>query len=86
LALRPGQLKALVITNGINTALIALVTGMAGAAVLASALRALPLGEASLDPAVMAGVAGLLHTVALCELRSGAVRDPHRSDGSAAPR
>jgi hypothetical protein len=37
---------------------------MAGAAVLASALRALLLGEAPLDAAVMAGVAGFL-TVAL---------------------
>jgi hypothetical protein len=38
---------------------------MAGAAVLASALRALLLSEAPLDPAIRAGVAGLLLTVGL---------------------
>jgi putative ABC transport system permease protein len=61
----PGQLKALVIRNGIKTAVIGLLAGMAGAAVLASALRALLYGVAPLDPAVMAGVAALLLTVAL---------------------
>jgi putative ABC transport system permease protein len=60
----PGQLKALVIRSGIKTALIGLVAGMAGAAVLASGLRALLFGVAPLDPAVMAGVAALLLTVA----------------------
>jgi putative ABC transport system permease protein len=61
----PGQLKALVIGNGIKTALVGLLAGMAGAAVLASALRALLFGVAPLDPTVMAGVAALLLTVAL---------------------
>jgi putative ABC transport system permease protein len=61
----PGQLKALVLRNGIKTALIGLLAGMAGAAALASALRALLYGVAPLDPAVMAGVAVLLLTVAL---------------------
>jgi len=60
----PGQLKALVIRNGIKTALIGLSAGMAGAAALALALRALLYGVAPLDPAVMAGVAALLLTVA----------------------
>jgi ABC-type antimicrobial peptide transport system permease subunit len=61
----PGQLKALVIQSGIRTALIGLLAGMAGAAALASALRALLFGVAPLDPGVMAGVAALLLTVAL---------------------
>jgi putative ABC transport system permease protein len=61
----PGQLKALVIRNGIKTALIGLLAGMAGAAALASGLRALLYGVAPLDPAVMAGVAALLLTVVL---------------------
>jgi len=61
----PGQLKALVIRSGIQTALIGLLAGMAGAAALASSLRALLYGVAPLDPAVMAAVAALLLTVAL---------------------
>ncbi|MGO9261397.1 MAG: ABC transporter permease [Bryobacteraceae bacterium] len=61
----PGQLERLVIRSGIRTALIGLAAGMAGAAALASALRALLYGVAPLDPAVMAGVAALLLTVAL---------------------
>jgi putative ABC transport system permease protein len=61
----PGQLKSLVIRNGLKTALIGLFAGMAGAAALASALRALLFGVAPLDPGVMAGVAALLLTVAL---------------------
>ncbi len=61
----PGQLKSLVILNGLKTAMIGLVAGMAGAAALASALRALLYGVAPLDPEVMAGVAMLLLTVAL---------------------
>jgi putative ABC transport system permease protein len=61
----PGQLKVLVIRNGIKTALMGLAAGMAGAAALASALRALLFGVAPLDPGVMAGVAALLLTVAL---------------------
>jgi putative ABC transport system permease protein len=61
----PGQVKALVIRNGLKTAIIGLLAGMAGAAALASALRALLYGVAPLDPAVMAAVAGLLLTVAL---------------------
>ena len=60
----PGQLKALVLRNGIKTALIGLLAGMAGAAALASALRALLYGVAPLDPGVMAGVVLLLLTVA----------------------
>jgi len=61
----PRQLKALVIRSGIRTALIGLLAGMAGAAALASTLRALLYGVAPLDPAVMAAVAALLLTVAL---------------------
>jgi len=61
----PGQLKALVIRSGIQTALIGLVAGMAGAAALAAALHALLYGVAPLDPLVMFGVAVLLLTVAL---------------------
>jgi putative ABC transport system permease protein len=61
----PGQLKSLVIRRGIRTALIGLVAGMAGAAALASGLRALLYGVAPLDPLVMGGVAALLLTVAL---------------------
>jgi putative ABC transport system permease protein len=61
----PGQVKALVIRSGLKTALLGLLAGMAGAAALASALRALLYGVAPLDPVVMAGVAALLLTVAL---------------------
>ncbi len=61
----PRQLEALVVRNGIKTALLGLLVGMAGAAALASALRASLYGVAPLDPAVMAGVAALLLTVAL---------------------
>jgi putative ABC transport system permease protein len=61
----PGQLKTLVIRSGLKTALMGLAAGMAGAAALASALRALLYGVAPLDPTVMAGVAALLLTVAL---------------------
>ena len=61
----PGQLKVLVIRSGIRTALIGLLAGMAGAAALASALRALLYGVAPMDRGVMAGVAALLLTVAL---------------------
>ena len=61
----PRQIESLVIRKGIVTALGGLVAGMAGAAALASALRALLYGVAPLDPAVMAGVAALLLTVAL---------------------
>jgi len=61
----PRQVQALVIRRGIRTAIIGLLVGMAGAVALASALRALLYGVAPLDPAVMAGVAALLLTVAL---------------------
>jgi putative ABC transport system permease protein len=61
----PGQLQALVVRNGIQIVLVGLVAGMAGAVALASTLRALLYGVAPLDPAVMAGVAALLVTVAL---------------------
>ncbi|HEX3748845.1 MAG TPA: ABC transporter permease [Bryobacteraceae bacterium] len=61
----PGQLKRLVLVHGIRTALIGLAAGMAGAAALASGLRVTLYGVAPLDPAVMAGVAGLLFVVAL---------------------
>ncbi len=59
------QLETLVVRKGIKTALIGLLAGMAGAATLASALRAMLFGVAPLDPVVMAGVATLLLTVAL---------------------
>jgi putative ABC transport system permease protein len=61
----PGEIKALVIRSGLRTALIGLLAGMAGAAALASTLRALLYGVAPLDPVVMAGVAALLLTIAL---------------------
>jgi putative ABC transport system permease protein len=61
----PGQIKALVIRGGLKTALVGLGAGMAGAAALASALRALLYGVAPLDPAVMVGVAALLLAVVL---------------------
>jgi ABC-type antimicrobial peptide transport system permease subunit len=61
----PAQVKALVIRNGLKLALVGLLAGMAGAATLASALRALLFGVAPLDPLVMAAVAALLLTVAL---------------------
>jgi ABC-type antimicrobial peptide transport system permease subunit len=61
----PRQVKALVIRGGIGTALIGLLAGMAGAAALASVLRALLYGVAPLDPGVMGAVAALLLTVAL---------------------
>ena len=61
----PGQLKALVVRDGIRTALIGLAGGMAAGEALASALRALLFGVAPLDPPVMAAAAGLLLTVAL---------------------
>jgi putative ABC transport system permease protein len=60
-----GQLKSLVMLNGLTTAAIGLGAGMAGAVALASALRALLYGVAPLDPEVMLGVAALLLTVAL---------------------
>jgi len=61
----PRQLERLVIAHGIKTALIGLAAGLAGAAALASALRVALYGVATLDPAVMAGVAALLFAVAL---------------------
>jgi putative ABC transport system permease protein len=61
----PRHLKSLVVVHGIKTALIGLAVGMAGAALLASGLRVALYGVAALDPAVMAGVAGLLFAVTL---------------------
>jgi len=61
----PAQLKTLVIRSGIRTAAVGLLAGMAGAALLASTLRALLFGVTSADPAVMSGVAALLLMVAL---------------------
>jgi putative ABC transport system permease protein len=61
----PRQLKSLVILHGIKTALVGLAAGLAGAAALASAMRALLFGVTPLDPEVMAGVAALLLTVSL---------------------
>jgi putative ABC transport system permease protein len=61
----PAQLKSLVIRNGLKSALTGLIAGMAGAAILASAMRALLYGVAPLDPTVMAAVAALLLTVAM---------------------
>jgi putative ABC transport system permease protein len=61
----PRQVKLLVIQGGLRTAVIGLIAGMAGAALLANILRALLFGVAPLDPGVMAGVAALLLTVAL---------------------
>ena len=83
----PRQLKSLVIASGIKTAMIGLLAGMAGAAALASGLRALLFGVAPLDPDGHGGSRGC------CfwqwpdrQLRSGAARDEDRSDGRAAPR
>jgi putative ABC transport system permease protein len=61
----PRQLKAMVVTGGIRTALTGLAAGMAGAAMLAWTLRALLFGVAPLDFEVMAGVSLLLLMVAL---------------------
>jgi len=61
----PAQLKRLVVGNGVKTAVAGLLGGMAGAAALASAMRALLFGVAPLDPAVLAAVAALLLAVAL---------------------
>jgi len=61
----PAQLKSLVIRSGLKTALLGLAAGMAGAAALASTLRALLYGVAPLDPTVMFGVSALLLSVAL---------------------
>jgi putative ABC transport system permease protein len=61
----PGQIKSLVIRNGVQTALLGLIAGVAGGAALASALRAFLYGVAPLDPTVMAAVAALLLTVVL---------------------
>ena len=61
----PGQLKSLVLFDGLKTALLGLVVGLAGGAALAPLLRALLYGVAPLDPIVMTGVAALLLTVAL---------------------
>ncbi len=61
----PGQLKTMVIRNGLKSALIGLVVGMAGAAALASTLRTLLYGVAPLDPVVMLSVAVVLLAVAL---------------------
>ncbi len=61
----PAQVQTLVIVNGVKIALIGLLAGMAGAAVLASALRAMLFGVAPLDPAVMGAAAALLLTVAI---------------------
>jgi putative ABC transport system permease protein len=73
----PGQVEALVIRSGIRTALIGLLAGMAGAAALASALRALLFGVAPLDPGVMGVVAALLLTVALIANYAPARRATH---------
>ena len=59
------QVEARVIASGLKIALIGLLAGMACAAAMASALRAMLFGVLPLDPAVMAGVAALLLTVAL---------------------
>jgi len=61
----PAQVQTLVIVNGVKIALIGLLAGMAGAAVLASALRAMLFGVAPLDPAVMGAAAASLLTVAI---------------------
>ncbi len=61
----PGQLKLLVVRNGLKTAVLGLIAGMGGAIALVSTLRALLYGVAPLDPTVMIGVALLLLIVAL---------------------
>ncbi len=61
----PRQVKSLVVRSGLRTALMGLLAGMAGAAALASGLRALLFGVTPLDPAVMGAVAALLLMVAL---------------------
>jgi ABC-type antimicrobial peptide transport system permease subunit len=70
----PGQLKSLVVLNGLKTAAVGLVIGMAGAVALASGLRSLLYGVAPLDASVMAAVAGLLLAVALAANYSPAHR------------
>lgn len=61
----PGQLKSFVVLNGLKTASIGLLAGLAGGAALAVLLRALLYGVAPLEPDVMAGVSVLLLTVTL---------------------
>ncbi|HKE27219.1 MAG TPA: ABC transporter permease [Bryobacteraceae bacterium] len=56
----PGQLKALVIREGLKTALIGLAAGLAGAAALVFLLRSLVYGVGPFDPLVMSGTAALL--------------------------
>jgi len=60
-----GQLKTLVVWNGLKTTLLGLAGGLAGAAALVSALRALLYGVGPFDPAVMSGTSVLLLLVAL---------------------
>jgi putative ABC transport system permease protein len=61
----PGKLKSLVVLDGLKTATIGLVVGLAGGAALAPLLGALLYGVAPIDPGVIAGVAALLLAVAL---------------------
>jgi ABC-type antimicrobial peptide transport system permease subunit len=56
----PGQLKALVIREGLKTALIGLAAGLAGAMALIFLLRSLVYGVGPFDPLVMSGTAALL--------------------------
>jgi len=61
----PGQVRSLVVFNGLKTAAIGLAVGLAAGAALAPLLRALLYGVAPLDPSVIAGVALVLLAVAL---------------------
>ena len=56
----PAQLKALVIREGLKTALIGLAAGLAGAMTLIYLLRSLVYGVGPFDPLVMSGTAALL--------------------------
>jgi len=60
----PAQLKALVVREGLKTALIGLAAGLAGAMTLIYLLRSLVYGVGPFDPLVMSGTAALLLLVA----------------------
>jgi putative ABC transport system permease protein len=61
----PAQVRRLVMLGGIRVTFAGLIVGMASAAAMASAMRAVLFGVAPLDPLVMAAVATLLLTVVM---------------------
>ena len=65
LGARPGQVKGMVVRQGMLLALIGVATGTAGAFALSRLINAFLFGVTARDPAVFAGVPLLLATVAL---------------------